>query len=233
MRCMSTLVCTVLSRRYSYHSSRFSEENAGTAHDADTQMTRLRLRARPTLDDVDRLARGLRAKRRGTGSRAVAHRLNRDEMRVFERAKRDGFAAVRSARDRRGTGSPLLNTLRQRADALAQPLVWAEFLPNGESGTWACCVDFSPLRCASEGERKRWVRLCHDTVVEAGGTGIPPVGAVLEMPSVADITSLPIWQLPWDVAAFEPRPPPPPVDGAKWCKSTAARLADVLRSPAT
>ena len=83
-------------------------------------MTRLRLRARPTLDDVDRLARGLRAKRRGTGSRAVAHRLNRDEMRVFERAKRDGFAAVRSARDRRGTGSPLLNTLRQRADALAQ-----------------------------------------------------------------------------------------------------------------
>lgn len=34
---------------------------------------------RPTLDDVERISRGQAAKRRGTGSRGVAHRLNEAE----------------------------------------------------------------------------------------------------------------------------------------------------------
>ena len=82
---------------------------------------------RPSLDDVERLSRGLRARRRGLGSRAVPHRLNEDERRRFELAKRKGFAVLPGTGSRRERkGSPLLNTLRQHADALARPLVWVE-----------------------------------------------------------------------------------------------------------
>lgn len=37
---------------------------------------------RPSLDDVERLSKGLAAKKRGTGSRAVCHRLNESERKV-------------------------------------------------------------------------------------------------------------------------------------------------------
>lgn len=44
---------------------------------------------RPTLDDVERLSRGQAAKKRGTGSRAVCHRLNESERKV-QRSIRQG-----------------------------------------------------------------------------------------------------------------------------------------------
>lgn len=44
---------------------------------------------RPTLDDVERLSRGQAAKKRGTGSRAVCHRLNELERKV-QRSIRQG-----------------------------------------------------------------------------------------------------------------------------------------------
>lgn len=37
---------------------------------------------RPSLDDVERLSRGQAAKKRGTGSRGVCHRLNESERKV-------------------------------------------------------------------------------------------------------------------------------------------------------
>jgi hypothetical protein len=52
--------------------------------------------SRPSLDDVDRLSRGEAAKRRGTGSRAVPHRLNEEEMRAFTVSKvRGGCTGAR------------------------------------------------------------------------------------------------------------------------------------------
>eukprot|EP00959_Pyramimonas_sp_CCMP1952_P368609 7721296-Pyramimonas_sp.AAC.1 len=50
-------------------------------------MVRVKVTGRPTLDDVQRLARGQRAKKRGTGSRGVPHRLNEEELKAFNISK--------------------------------------------------------------------------------------------------------------------------------------------------
>ena len=42
---------------------------------------------RPSLQDVENISRGDAAKRRGTGSRQVPHRLNADERKLYELAK--------------------------------------------------------------------------------------------------------------------------------------------------
>ena len=54
---------------------------------ASNQPVVLKPTSRPSLDDVDRLSRGEAAARRGTGSRAVPHRLNAEEMRQFAVSK--------------------------------------------------------------------------------------------------------------------------------------------------
>jgi hypothetical protein len=43
---------------------------------------------RPSMDDVDRVSKGGAAKRRGTGSFHIPHRLNSDERPVYEAAKK-------------------------------------------------------------------------------------------------------------------------------------------------
>lgn len=77
---------------------------------------------RANLDDVENLSYGRGAKKqRGTGSRFTCHRLNRDERRIFDQAKRDGYVTVRGTGYRKNRkGSPVVNTFRQRCDALAQ-----------------------------------------------------------------------------------------------------------------
>lgn len=42
----------------------------------------MKVKGRPSLDDVERLSRGQAARKRGTGSRAVCHRLNESERKV-------------------------------------------------------------------------------------------------------------------------------------------------------
>lgn len=44
---------------------------------------------RPSLDDVERLSRGQAAKKRGTGSRGVCHRLNESERKVHSKTQRN------------------------------------------------------------------------------------------------------------------------------------------------
>ena len=101
---------------------------------------------RPTMRDVINLSRGEAATRRGLGSRRVPHRLNAEERKAYELAERKGFVAViGSGMRRERKGSPLLNILRQRADALAQPLVWVEKASRGQTQDFAC-IDYSPLR---------------------------------------------------------------------------------------
>ena len=174
----------------------------------------LRHARRPTLVDVERLSRGQAALTRGVGSRQVPHRLNEEERRLYEIAVRRGWCTVRGTAHRRhaaAAGSPLLITLRQRADALAQPLVWVS--QHREPGRTV--VDLSPLRLTtlrltSEAELSDVRARCCDVAraVVAGGGGARLcggdrlLGALLQPreplvpPSREDLEALPIWALP-------------------------------------
>jgi hypothetical protein len=209
---------------------------------------RKELRCRPTLDDVDRLARGQRANRRGIGSRLVPHRLNWDEREAYETAIRRGFAVVRGSGNRRERkGSPLLNTLRQRADALARPLVWVERVRGKAART---CVDVSPLRCARSAaaclERAYATVDLAATEVEIGAARIDVDAAALSdqlahhPQTDEERESLPIWALEACIARFEHERLSESATGAadrdaiaqpspeKRSKRLAQRLADAL-----
>ncbi len=54
-------------------------------------------KGRPSLDDVERLSHGQAAKKRGTGSRNICHRLNEMERKEFDLAKKMGFVQLRGA----------------------------------------------------------------------------------------------------------------------------------------
>jgi hypothetical protein len=99
---------------------------------------------RANLDDVENLSYGRGAKKqRGTGSRFTCHRLNRDERRIFDQAKRDGFLTVRGTGYRKNRkGSPVGNTFRQRCDALAQICVVIEKRSDSDK----VVIDLSTLR---------------------------------------------------------------------------------------
>ena len=50
---------------------------------------------RPTVQDVENISWGKPAKKKGTGSRGVPHRLNHDEERkLFDQARKKGFLEV-------------------------------------------------------------------------------------------------------------------------------------------
>lgn len=112
-------------------------------------------RWRPSKDDVDRISHGQAAKVRGTGSRAVPHRLTIEEHAEFKRAKARGFLEMgggvsrsRSQRTTRfvygRTGSALWNIYRNWCDALAVPLIC---IHKGHSGVPdKFRIDVSPVR---------------------------------------------------------------------------------------
>ena len=110
--------------------------------------------ARPTRDDVTRIAAGRPAKARGTGSRAVPHRLDAGERGAWEGAHRAGFLALHGSGSRRARkGSPAANAWRLACDARACGCV---VLLRGLAGTPGAAVaagadavvvvDASPLR---------------------------------------------------------------------------------------
>ena len=73
---------------------------------------------RPSLDDVERLSQGLRAKTRGAGSRGICHRLNQEERKLYLMAKQKGYLTTQGNSYRNSRkGSPLVNTFRQWCDA--------------------------------------------------------------------------------------------------------------------
>lgn len=79
---------------------------------------------RPTLDDVERISQGKSAKKRGTGSRAVPHRLNASERKEWEMAKKRKYLQLRGTGWRKERGdSPLANTYRNYCDATAIPCI--------------------------------------------------------------------------------------------------------------
>lgn len=98
---------------------------------------------RPTLDDVERISLGKGARKRGTGSRYVPHRLNRDERQLYDQAKKKNYLIVKGTAYRRERkGSPLCNTFRQRCDALDQICIIIEKYSFGDR----IKIDFSTLR---------------------------------------------------------------------------------------
>jgi hypothetical protein len=105
---------------------------------------------RPYLDDVERLSYGKGAKKqRGTGSRMVCHRLNRDERKIYELAKQNepSFLTVRGTGYRKNRkGSPLCNIFRQRCDALEELCVIIEKRADLDR----VVIDFSTLRVRND-----------------------------------------------------------------------------------
>jgi hypothetical protein len=105
---------------------------------------------RPHLDDVERLSFGKGAKRnRGTGSRDVCHRLNRDERTSYDLAKKAGYLTVRGTGYRKERkGSPLCNTYRQRCDALEEICIIVEKRSDQDM----IVIDFSTLRVVDDAQ---------------------------------------------------------------------------------
>ena len=102
---------------------------------------------RPHLDDVERLSYGKGAKKqRGTGSRSICHRLNQNERKLYDLAKKAGYLSMRGTGYRKErSGSPLWNIFRQRCDALGDICVVVE-KRYGEKGGDVVVIDFSTLR---------------------------------------------------------------------------------------
>lgn len=150
---------------------------------------------RPTLDDVERISKGERARRRGTGSRSVPHRLNAFERDEWELAKKRRFVVLDGTGWRRERGdSPLLNSFRNYCDAVAIPCI--SLMRGNGAGTILdkVLVDFSPLRVSSvssiasdlkerAGKYASVVNIVDDCEVELEGLN-------------KSLDSLPIWRIP-------------------------------------
>ena len=150
---------------------------------------------RPTLDDVERLSKGLSAKVRGTGSRAVCHRLNKEEKRSFEQAKRYGYLQTKFQgyrKERRG--SPVLNTYRQYCDANGNVCIRIE--KNDVSDK--VVVDFSPLRVGNFQPYLNFLKL----FVEKR-PGIEDLYVSPNQNLNDDDLTLPIWALPERMVSFQ------------------------------
>lgn len=105
---------------------------------------------RPSLDDIERISKGQKAKKRGVGSRAVPHRLNEQERKEWDIAKTRGFVSLRGTgwRDKRGD-SPLANIYRNYCDCRNQLCISVKrgiFIDDKNTIGDEVIIDFSPLR---------------------------------------------------------------------------------------
>ncbi len=108
---------------------------------------------RPDVRDVERISFGQPAKKKGTGSRGIPHRLNEDERRSFDQARRQGFLQVTgSAWRSQRRDAPLLNTYRSLSDARGKPAIVLHKLSPTSTGDHEdkLVIDLSPLRFPEE-----------------------------------------------------------------------------------
>ncbi|KAL3790677.1 hypothetical protein HJC23_009777 [Cyclotella cryptica] len=110
---------------------------------------------RPDVRDVEKISWGMPAKKKGTGSRGIPHRLNEDERRAFDQARRQGFLQVKGSSWRsQRRDAPLLNTYRSLMDALGRPAIVLHKLNpssiDAVDGEDVLVVDISPLRYPDE-----------------------------------------------------------------------------------
>lgn len=121
---------------------------------------------RPTLDDVERISRGQAAKRRGTGSRAVPHRLNAAERVEWELAKKRKFLLLRGTGWRKERGaSPLANIYRQYCDATMIPCISMARGLSSQTIVDEVSIDFSPLRVK---DVSIYSQLCREKAADLG-----------------------------------------------------------------
>ena len=132
---------------------------------------------------------------------SVPHRLNTDEGCSFELAKKRGFVVVKGSGQRRERkGAPLLNTLRQRADALDHCLVVVQ---QGllSDATDVCFIDFSPRRLRDVNDLLELQEKAINLALQIEGVRLledpPPVPASEEAR-----LHWPIWRLPAQVTRF-------------------------------
>jgi len=98
---------------------------------------------RPSVDDVERISWGKPAKKKGTGSRGVPHRLNDKERTLYDIARQKGFLEIAGSGWRRErSGKPLVNTFSSWCDARAHPAI---FLHKGVEFD-EVIIDLAPLR---------------------------------------------------------------------------------------
>lgn len=101
---------------------------------------------------MENISWGLPAKKKGTGSRGIPHRLNQEERLVFDQARRQGFLQVTgSAWRSQRRDAPLLNSYRSLMDARGRPMiVLHKMSPHSSSSVNdsvdRLVVDLSPLR---------------------------------------------------------------------------------------
>lgn len=105
---------------------------------------------RPDVRDVEKISWGQPAKKKRTGSRGTPHRLNEEERRAFDQARRNGYLQVTgSAWRAQRRDAPLLNSYRSLCDARAKPMIVLHKLrPCSYSDKLVdkLVVDLSPLR---------------------------------------------------------------------------------------
>lgn len=157
-------------------------------------------RARPDIADVNRISHGKGARRRGTGSRSVPHRLDAEAQKMFKLGKKRGFIVVSNAGRCR---IALQNVWRLYCDALAQPaIVLLTTRSQSKQPADALVLDLSPLR-AERASALAEVALSHFPGGHCANL------SALDSPCLkADNLTQPIW-------ALEP-------DNVYWCGHAAA-----------
>ena len=177
---------------------------------------------RPDVRDVERISFGQPAKKKGTGSRGIPHRLNEDERRSFDQARRQGFLQVTgSAWRSQRRDAPLLNTYRSLSDARGKPAIVLHKLSPTSSGEHEdkLVVDLSPLRFPDEfdavGKKVKAMiqaeynlESCVDDVEEAGDAEVDEGLDIVEASDEDQYETRPIYQLPpfqleWNVSRQE------------------------------
>lgn len=145
---------------------------------------------RPTADDVDRISWGRPAKRKGTGSRGVPHRLDESERLLFDFARRKGFVEIGGSGWRKErSASPLVNTYRSWCDARGKPAI---FVHKGREGADEVCVDLSPLRTPLD-----FGGAAAQLVADEAGGELELEAAAAELPELAKaFATEPIYRLP-------------------------------------
>ena len=100
--------------------------------------------ARPDFVDVNNISHGKAARRRGTGSRSVPHRLDAEAQKMFSLGKKRGFIVVSN------TGRcriALQNVWRLYCDALTQPAIMLLTTRSQiKQPADSLVLDLSPLR---------------------------------------------------------------------------------------
>jgi len=175
---------------------------------------------RPTLNDVNRISRGDAAQHRGTGSRAVPHRLNADERKAYERSQKVGYCQDATYRRER-KDAPLRNLWRQWCDAQGRPAVFWEKSMDGKDSV---VVDLSTLRgefYEQLGDGEDGLENVIDALEKIAGNSASLDETVKEVAEEDEdlVLTAPIWRLPpltltWD---FETR---------SEAKDTASKLAE-------